>query len=211
MPSVPGASGPILQLLSSGLELWVRQQCQSIVSLEIALQGSALGLLRGRLEGAQLLARRAVYQHLPIEQVELTSSPISVQMGNLLKGKPVQLDRPFAVEGHLGLSAEGLLNLLGEPRWRWLADALGERLFGQLPLLDVRIEPDQLVFVLQGVSPSRPIELGVIPRATGGTIELCRCDGASALTLPMDPGITIERVWITAGMLQLEGRARVSP
>jgi hypothetical protein len=48
-----------------------------------------------------------------------------------------------------------------------LADALGERLFGQLPLLDVRVEPDQLVFVLEGASPSRPIELGVTPRATG--------------------------------------------
>jgi len=30
--------GPVMQLLASGLQLWVRQQCQSIGSLDIQLQ-----------------------------------------------------------------------------------------------------------------------------------------------------------------------------
>jgi hypothetical protein len=42
-------SGPVMQLLASGLQLWVRQQCDAIESLEIQLEGSALGLLRGKL------------------------------------------------------------------------------------------------------------------------------------------------------------------
>jgi len=44
-------SGPVLQLLASGLQLWLRQQCEGIESLEIRLEGSALALLRGRLAG----------------------------------------------------------------------------------------------------------------------------------------------------------------
>ena len=86
-----------MKLLASGLQLWIRQQCQSVESLDLELQGSAVGLLRGRIDGVQLLARRSVYQHLPIEQVELLSEPISVQVGNLLKGQPLSLDQPFAV------------------------------------------------------------------------------------------------------------------
>lgn len=41
----------MLQLLASGLQLWIRQQCEALDSLELQLHGSSLGLLRGRLEG----------------------------------------------------------------------------------------------------------------------------------------------------------------
>ncbi|MEX0588989.1 MAG: DUF2993 domain-containing protein, partial [Cyanobium sp.] len=51
-------AGPLMQLLASGLQLWIRQQCQTIGSLDIQLEGSALQLLRGRLAGVQLMARR---------------------------------------------------------------------------------------------------------------------------------------------------------
>ena len=205
------ASGPVMQLLSSGLQLWVKQQCQRVESLDIALRGSALELLRGRLDGVVLLARRAVYQHLPIEQVELQSSAISVQTGNLLKGQPLQLDQPFVVSGQLSFSADGLGALFREPHWQALAEQLRDQLFGALPLLQLRIEAEQLVFVLQGSQASEQIELRVQVRAAAGTIELASPAGETLVRLPMDPGITIERAWIDAGMLQLSGQARISP
>ena len=67
-----------MQLLASGLQLWVRQQCDAIESLEIQLEGSALGLLRVKLAGVSLMARRVSYQQLELELVQLTSSPIEV-------------------------------------------------------------------------------------------------------------------------------------
>lgn len=211
MASEPASSGPLLQLLASGLQLWVRQQCQSIDSLDIALQGSALGLLRGRLAGVQLLARRAVFAHLPIEQVELTTEPITVHMGNLLQGQPVRLDQPFTIEGQLSLTTAGLTTLLSHPQWRELGELLHEQVLGQLPLQQVRIEPDRLVFVLQGQAGANRVELQVLLRAAGGTIELISPAGELLCRLPMDPNITIARAWIEAGMVQLQGRARVSP
>ena len=211
MASEPARSGPLMQLLASGLQLWVRQQCQSIDSLDIALQGSALGLLRGRLAGVQLLARRAVFAHLPIEQVELTSEPITVHMGNLLQGEPVKLEQAFTIEGQLSLTAAGLTTLLSHPQWRDLAELLHDRVLGQLPLQQVRVEAERLVFVLQGNAPADRVELQVLVRAAGGTIELASPAGELLCSLPMDPNITIERAWIEAGMVQLQGRARVSP
>ena len=44
-----GRSGPMLSLLARGLELWLHQQCDAIEDLEIAMEGSAAELLRGRL------------------------------------------------------------------------------------------------------------------------------------------------------------------
>ena len=81
--------GPVMQLLSSGLQFWVRQQCQAIDSLDLQLQGSAMGLLRGQLAGVRLMARRVVYQNLQLELVELTSSPIAVNIGAMLKGQQI--------------------------------------------------------------------------------------------------------------------------
>jgi hypothetical protein len=211
MVSETARSGPLMQLLASGLQLWVRQQCQSIDSLDIALQGSALGLLRGRLAGVQLLARRAVFAHLPIEQVELTSEPITVHMGNLLQGDPVKLEQAFTIAGQLSLTAAGLTTLLSHPQWRDLAELLHDRVLGQLPLQQVRVEPERLVFVLQGNAPADRVELQVLVRAAGGTIELASPAGELLCRLPMDPNITIERAWIEAGMVQLQGCARVSP
>ena len=205
------ASGPVMQLLASGLQLWVRQQCQSVESLDIELLGSALGLLRGRLDGVQLLARRAVYQHLPIEQVQLASDAIRVQMGLLLKGKPLQLEQPFVITGQLSLSGEGLGALFSDPHWHGLADELRETLFGSLGLGNLRIEGEQLVFVLRAGAAAPPIELRVQARAAAGTVELFSPAGETLVRLPMDANITIERAWIEAGMLQLSGRARVSP
>jgi len=46
--SHPEGGGPVLRLLARGLELWLRQQCDSIGHLEIQLSGSAAALLRGR-------------------------------------------------------------------------------------------------------------------------------------------------------------------
>ena len=69
-----------MQLLARGLQLWVRQQCQSIDSLEIRLEGSPLQLLRGRLAGVRLLARRVVYQqfHLVLVELAKTGAPSSM-------------------------------------------------------------------------------------------------------------------------------------
>ena len=200
-----------MQVLASGLQLWIRQRCQSIDSLDIELQGSALGLLRGRLQGVQLLARRAVYQHLPIEQVQLSSDSISVQMGNLLKGQPLTLENAFAISGQLSFSAAGLTTLFSHPQWQGLADQLQDQVLGRLPLAEVCIATTALVFVLQGNARSDRVELELHPRAADGTIELCSPAGELLFRFPMDPNITIERVWIEAGMVQLIGRARVSP
>ena len=46
------SSGPVLQLLASGLQRWIRSQCDSVEDLNLSLQGSAFALLKGRLKGA---------------------------------------------------------------------------------------------------------------------------------------------------------------
>ncbi len=209
----PG-SGPVLQLLASGLQMWVRQQCEAIGSLEIRLEGSALALLQGRLEGVRVLGRRVVYQGLRIELVELHSAPIEVQMGRVLRGRGLRLEQPFQIRGQLSFTAEGLSRSLACGQWRRLGDGIGEALLGISPLTELRVRANRLVLAARGVGERGLIELAADVRAADGSLEIRASEAAAEAArylLPMDPNITITRAEIEAGMLQLHGEARVSP
>ena len=204
------SSGPVMQLLASGLQLWVRQQCDAIESLEIHLEGSALGLLRGKLAGVRLMARRVSYQQLELELVQLTSSPIEVNIGKLLKGQPLQLQHPFTIRGQVGFTAEGLNQSISRPQWRGLADHLGEMLLGISPVVELRISQDKLIFAAKAAGEVGLVELETHLDATDGAVVINAIQGKLQVELPMDPGITIERANLEGGMVQLYGTAKVS-
>ena len=199
-----------MQLVASGLQLWVRQQCDAIESLEIQLEGSALGLLRGKLAGVSLMARRVSYQQLELEVVQLTSSPIEVNIGKLLKGQPLQLQHPFTIRGQVGFTAEGLNQSISRPQWRGLADHLGEMLLGISPVVELRISQDKLIFAAKAAGEVGLVELETHLDATDGAVVINAIQGKLQVELPMDPGITIERANLEGGMVQLYGTAKVS-
>jgi hypothetical protein len=199
-----------MQLLASGLQLWVRQQCDAIESLEIQLEGSALGLLQGKLAGVSLMARRVSYQQLELELVQLTSSPIEVNIGKLLKGQPLQLQHPFSIRGQVGFTAEGLNQSISRPQWRGLADHLGEMLLGISPVVELRISQDKLIFAAKAAGEVGLVELETHLDATDGAVVINAIQGKLQVELPMDPGITIERANLEGGMVQLYGTAKVS-
>ena len=198
-------SSPVLQLLASGLQLWIRQQCEAVESLELQLHGSSLGLLRGRLEGVSLVARRVVFSSLEIEMVELRSDAIQLQMGNLLRGRAVQLDHPFEISGSVAFSGAGLSRSMCTPHWRPLGDQLVDGLLGLTPLQNLCIERDRLVLQAQ----DRRCE--TVPRAVNGGLELCSSEVGACVALPADPNINIREANLEGGLLQLHGSARVSP
>ncbi|MCP9848411.1 DUF2993 domain-containing protein [Cyanobium sp. Morenito 9A2] len=206
----------MLQLLASGLQLWIRQQCQAVDGLELQLHGSAFQLLRGRLEGVSLVAQGVVYQQLVFERVELTSTPIRVQMGGLLKGQGLQLHEPFQIRGVVAFSGEGLNRSLTSPPWGWLGDLLAEQLLGRSPLGSLRIADDVFVLMVarsdaREASGQEPLELQARPEAVNGSVEIRAIEGSAVARLPMDPSIRIDEARLSKGNLELEGEARVLP
>ena len=206
------SGGPVLQLLASGLQLWIRQQCQEVESLELQLHGSTIQLLRGRLEGVTLTAQRVVYRELRLERVQLTSAPIQVRMGGLLKGQGLQLENPFAINGSVALSGEGLELALTRPPWAWLGHRLARELLGRESLGGLSIDGQELLLrAPAGQGEAVPFERKTLPLATAGSIEIRAVEGVATFLLPMDPSIRIERVHLEGDQLELHGEARVSP
>lgn len=219
-PAAPAGSGPLLALLARGLELWLRQQCQAIEEVQIELEGSAAQLMRGRLEGVRLRARRVLFQQLEIERVELRSEPLQVRMGALLRRQSLQLEHPFRIEGAVAFSAEGLSRSLCTPPWSALGDALAEELLGLAPLAGLRIEGDCLLLRSHAIASGRPLERRSRVRSEDGTVVLQlepqegddpAPPGGRQARLPMDANIRIVQAEIGGGQLELRGEARVSP
>jgi hypothetical protein len=213
-PGVAGESsggGPLLALLARALELWLRQQCQQIDSLEIQLEGSAARLLQGQLEAARLRARRVVFQDLRFESVELRGEAIRLRPGAALRGQGSLLREPFRVRGRLYLNSEDLNRSLGSAQWRQLGDNLVEALLGVSPLMRVRILDRRLFLSAPSAGQERPIEVAATLAASEGTVVLQTQAQGPTYRLPMDPAIHIERAELEAGMLLLEGEALVRP
>ena len=213
-PSDPGersGGGPLLALLARALELWLRQQCQQIDSLEIQLEGSAARLLQGQLEAARLRARRVVFQDLRFESVELRGEAIRLRPGAALRGQGSLLREPFRVRGQLYLNSEDLNRSLGSAQWRQLGDNLVEALLGVSPLMRVRILDRRLILSAPSAGQDRPIEVAATLAASDGTVVLQTQAQGPIYRLPMDPAIHIERAELEAGMLLLEGEALVRP
>ncbi|MEB3165773.1 MAG: DUF2993 domain-containing protein [Cyanobacteriota bacterium] len=213
-----GGAGPrgdtgsrVLRLVARGLEIWLRQQCDTIGHLEIQLLGSTGALLRGRLEGVTLTARRVVFRQLEFEEVELRSEPIRVRLGPLLRSQGLQLENPFQIRGQVAFSSDGLNRSIGASDWRTLGDALAEQLLGLTPLRRLEIEGERLVLYASAVAEEEPIRIETEVSAAAGTVEVRGRDGGPTARLPMDPNVSIERAELGNGLLQLEGEARVSP
>ena len=203
--------GPLLALLARALELWLRQQCQEIDSLEIQLEGSAARLLQGQLAGASLRARRVVFQDLRFESVELRGEAIRLRLGAALRGQGSLLRQPFRVRGQIYLSSEDLNRSLGSAQWRQLGDNLAEELLGVSPLVRLRILDRRLVLSAPSAGSDRPIEVDATLAAADGTVVIQTQAEGPIYRLPMDPAICIERAELEAGTLLLEGEALVQP
>ena len=200
-------SGPVLQLIASGLKLWIRSSCESIGDLQLELQGSGLGLLQGKLEGVTLIAREVRFRGLPLQLADLRSGPIQV---NLTPGGVV-LQQFFDVQGEVTITGRGLNEaLLSEP-WRWLGDWLAEQLMGLTPLGGLLIDNDQMELRVPVIAHKDPARRRFRLRAAQGTVAIQHIDDDHTTLLPMDEGIQIEQAELQAGILHLHGRARVTP
>ena len=205
------SSGPVLQLLASGLQRWIRSQCDSADELNLALQGSALELLRGRLKGVSLEARRVSFQQLPLIRAEVQSGALKATFRPGQPNQPIQLEQPFTIEGEVILAGQELNQALATDRWRWLGDLLAEQLMGLSPLRSLVIDNNLLVLTADVITGKDPVQQRFLLSAEQGTIRLQHCDAEGSILLPMDPSITIIDARLQGGQLVLKGNAMVQP
>ena len=197
-------SGPALGVISQAIKLWLKSVCSQLEQLDLRLQGSLWRLLQGHLAGATVRAQGVVFQDLAIEQVELSSEPIDLDVSALLKGQPLQLRQSFTVEGWVQLSESGLTRCIQSPALAPFKAELSHVLLDGQPLERFKIQTDGVLLHRRGAAP-------VPCHCLLEGVQLILRQQQKELLVPMDPAITLEMLELQSGQLQLHGRSLVSP
>ena len=191
--------------------MWVRSRCESVAELKLQLKGSALGLMRGRIDAVELSAKQACYQSIRLHHVDLRSGPIQVDLKVLKPGQMLDLKHPFQVKGEVTLHGADLNTALLSPLWRWLGDWLAEKLMGLTPLNRIWIDNDVIELQAVVLGHRDPFGQRFRLKAEQGSVRFVPVtEGGATVVLPMDPAIRINDVQLGSGQLHLHGTADVT-
>jgi hypothetical protein len=112
----PGAGrGVISRLLPPAIRLWLHSQLDHIEGLEFRLEGKDRQILSGHIPQVSLSAQRAVYRGLHVSQAAVTAKEIRINLGQVVRGKPLRLLQAFPVEGRVSLRTEDVRASLHAP------------------------------------------------------------------------------------------------
>ena len=128
-PEPPRGSQLISKVLSPAIRLWLRSQVESIETLEFQIQGGDRQVLSGYIPSVAIAATQVVYQGFHLSEIALTAQEIRVNLGQVIKGKPLRLLAVVPVSGKAMLQQADLNASLRSPE---LAEAFNEVV---LPLL----------------------------------------------------------------------------
>ncbi len=112
----PGAGrGVISRLLPPAIRLWLHTQLDHIEGLEFRLEGKDRQILSGHIPQVCLSAQQAVYRGLHVSRVAVAAKDIRVNLGQVVRGKPLRLLQAFPVEGRVSLRIEDVRASLHAP------------------------------------------------------------------------------------------------
>jgi len=120
----------ITQILTTAIKLWLKTQLNQVSQIEVEIGASDRQLLSGRIPSVLIFATHAIYQGLHVTKIKLQAQNIQINIGAVLKGKPLQLLEIVPVSGELTLEEQDLNNSLSS---QLLSTALNDVLVKLLP------------------------------------------------------------------------------
>lgn len=155
----PGGSRVISRILPPAVRLWLQTQVDHIENLIFQLKGRDRQILSGYVPKVVLAADRAVYQGLHLSHAQIQASEIRINLGQVLRGKPLRLLQKFPIAGNVVIKEADLNASLQAPLLRdGLRDFLKQLMTRQgaghdlRPYLANLVEGDTARFQTQGVA-----------------------------------------------------------
>jgi len=111
----PNKSRIISTVLSPALRLWLRSQVEQVEALQFKIVGGDRQILTGYIPSVSIAASGAIYRGLHLSKIQLEGTNIRVNLGQVIKGKPLRLLEPVPVVGELLLLESDLQASLQSP------------------------------------------------------------------------------------------------
>lgn len=110
-----GGSRIISRVLPPAIRLWLQSQVERVEHLQFVIEGRDRQILSGHIPGLAIAAAGVIYQGLYLSQVDLTATGIRINLGQILRGKPLRLKQSFPVNGKISLNEADLNASLRSP------------------------------------------------------------------------------------------------
>lgn len=189
--AAPSTSGSQLigRLLPPAVRLLIQTQLDQVENLQFHLEGRDRQIVSGYVPRVVLSADRAVYQGLHLSQVQAQAEEIRVNLGQILRGKPLRLLQRFPIRGQVVLLEQDLAASLQAPLLRQgLIDFLQQLASVQGPEADLAaLEVDWLT------APAPAFDVETVAIAPGQLSLMLRPTAAAAPVLTLQTGLTIEQ------------------
>ena len=98
----------ISRMLPVAVKLWLQTQLDEIGELTFEIQATDRQVLSGHIPGIALWAQQAVYRGIRLTDVNVTARDIKINIGQVLRGKPLRLKQSFPIEGQVAWNAKDL-------------------------------------------------------------------------------------------------------
>lgn len=103
------------RILPAAVQLWLRSQVERVGQLSVDLAGRDRQIIKGHLPGVSVTAQDAVYQGICVGQVQMSAEDIRVNIGQVIRGKPLKLLNAFPVSGEVTLGSQDLSDSVTSP------------------------------------------------------------------------------------------------
>ena len=203
--------GPLLKIVELGLNLWIRNQCESIEEIDLRLDCSIMSLLRGEVFGVNIVAKGRIFKSLPLEYLELETSSIKFNLDLKNSTRKLSLENVFELKGKITIEGQELNRALFSNQWKWLGDFLAKELIKQSSLKKLTIKQNTLEINAFNQSEESSTKASFSVEACSNTILITNKISKESTLIPMDQAIQIEEALISEGKLLLKGNSKVTP
>ncbi|PZO20026.1 MAG: hypothetical protein DCF25_07425 [Leptolyngbya foveolarum] len=200
-----GGSRIIGRVLPAAVRLWLRSQLENVGDLNIQLDGRDREIISGRLPKVAVTATNAVYQGIFLGTVNLSAEDIRINIGQVVRGKPLRLLQAFPVMGEVALSAQDLSASMRSPLllegltdfWRGLARSpqLAEEIrnrYGPLSL-----DPNVTLHDATVALADQCVGMSFYPRSQGETTKIPVVIGAKLSVVSGHILLILSAKWLT--------------
>ncbi|TAE53709.1 MAG: DUF2993 domain-containing protein [Nostocales cyanobacterium] len=102
----------VTKTLTAAIKLWLKTQLSQVSQMEVEIGASDRQLLSGCIPIIHIEAKEAVYQGIHVTSIQLTAENIQINIGGILKGKPLKLLEVVPIVGELIVEEQDLNNSL---------------------------------------------------------------------------------------------------
>jgi hypothetical protein len=98
----------ISHILTPAIKFWLRSQLETVEDLTMEIHAGDKQILTGKINQVSLETTKAIYQGIHVSKASVNTENIAVNLGGILRGKPLKLLQPIFVQGEVILSDNDL-------------------------------------------------------------------------------------------------------